>query len=430
MTWLILKINLLISEHLLTLYVHENNNNIIHDLSVPFFMNLSPEKLNWIINKSQLEEFKERHSKATWIAFDTEFIGERRDQTLLCLIQIASDYGIYLIDTIQLEEIGIFLEMIASESILKITHAGENDYKVFYELYQIIPQNVIDIQVAAGFSGSKYPASLATLALDYAKEKLDKSQTIIDWAVRPLSQASIKYAVEDVLYLKQIYEKLKLICSETGKWDWIVIECSQLENANYYVHTPEEETMSIITKGQYSAIEKINILRVFRWRAENAGMSNKKRERLLSKKWVPTVARKFAQSREESLTIRMLPAWFIKNHYEELNQLLREAHTKEELEGYFSDKNRIKSNTTDNSAEEVIKSVFNHFCREKGIDPYLIVRPAFERKYFSDEEQQYEWMFSTWRKHVINLEWIEMMQNKKPLDISFGNDEIIIKRKH
>ena len=46
------------------------------------------------------------------MCFDTEFVGERRYETRLCLIQVASDHGFFLIDPFQLLDISPFLDLI------------------------------------------------------------------------------------------------------------------------------------------------------------------------------------------------------------------------------------------------------------------------------------------------------------------------------
>jgi len=113
------------------------------------------ENYSILTTTQDLEAFASANKDIKWMAIDTEFIGEKRYQTLLCLIQVATPNGLYLIDLIKLKEIKPLLDFLTDANILKITHAGENDYRLLHELYDIIPKNVFDTQVAAGFGGHR-----------------------------------------------------------------------------------------------------------------------------------------------------------------------------------------------------------------------------------------------------------------------------------
>ena len=73
-------------------------------------------------------------------------MGEKRFVTLLCLIQIASEHGYYLIDPIKIEDLSPLIELIEDEQIIKITHAGENDFRLFNILFGTLPKNIFDTQ--------------------------------------------------------------------------------------------------------------------------------------------------------------------------------------------------------------------------------------------------------------------------------------------
>lgn len=45
-----------------------------------------------------LVEFRQLNKGIKWMGFDTEFIGEKRFITMICLIQVATEKGFFLID--------------------------------------------------------------------------------------------------------------------------------------------------------------------------------------------------------------------------------------------------------------------------------------------------------------------------------------------
>ena len=73
-----------------------------------------------IETEEDLQRFHALNADSPWICFDTEFIGEKRFYTTICLIQIATPKGNFLIDPIKLSNIQPVLDMLADEKILKM----------------------------------------------------------------------------------------------------------------------------------------------------------------------------------------------------------------------------------------------------------------------------------------------------------------------
>ena len=105
------------------------------------------EDFVFINEASQLEDICSQLAEQPWIGFDTEFIGEKRYFTLLCLIQISSPIGSFLIDPLKINNLRPFISLVENPNILKITHAGENDYRLLYQQYDILPSNVFDLSL-------------------------------------------------------------------------------------------------------------------------------------------------------------------------------------------------------------------------------------------------------------------------------------------
>jgi ribonuclease D len=52
-----------------------------------------------IETQEDLEHFYQANKNVSQLAFDTEFVGEKRYYTLLCLVQVATEHGFYLIES-------------------------------------------------------------------------------------------------------------------------------------------------------------------------------------------------------------------------------------------------------------------------------------------------------------------------------------------
>ena len=81
-----------------------------------------------------------------------------------------------------------------------ITHAGASDLPILERAVGARPTALFDVQLAAGFVGLGLP-SLGSLVSVLLGVRLDKSEQLADWSVRPLSPAVRKYAAADVEYL-------------------------------------------------------------------------------------------------------------------------------------------------------------------------------------------------------------------------------------
>ena len=68
-----------------------------------------------------MDRFYAELKDADWMCFDTEFVGEKRFRTLICLIQVTSPSGNYLLDPLRLPNLDPLLDLISDPKLLKIT---------------------------------------------------------------------------------------------------------------------------------------------------------------------------------------------------------------------------------------------------------------------------------------------------------------------
>lgn len=163
-----------------------------------------------------------------WFAFDTEFVGEDQYRPEVCLIQVATDRSSFLIDPLAPLDTAPLWERIADEHILVIVHAGGEDIVQCWSRTGKPPRNIFDIQIAAGMVGHGYPVSLSRLARMTIGQTIHKAHTLSDWRKRPLSVEQIRYAVEDVIYLRPIHDHIRKRMVSLGRESWVREECDSL----------------------------------------------------------------------------------------------------------------------------------------------------------------------------------------------------------
>ncbi len=191
----------------------------------------TPEALTAAIN--------EMCQETTFLAVDTEF---RREDTYfpqLCLVQVATQQTIFLIDAVALKDISPFFTILENPNILKVLHSGRQDLEIFCQLMEgRVVSSVFDTQIAAMFLGQGDTPGFETLVQKLLDVSVDKSSRHTDWMQRPLTEAQKSYAVDDVLHLRPLYSLLVKQLEERGRVKWAQEESKLLENAELLIPVP------------------------------------------------------------------------------------------------------------------------------------------------------------------------------------------------
>ena len=148
-----------------------------------------------IKGSEQLQEFCERSYGSEIIGFDTEFVSENRYRPELCLIQVATDTEIAIIDTLTVEDLAPFWELLTTGDQVTVVHAAREEFLFCYRACRARPKKLFDIQLAGGFIGLDYPASYGNLVAQLLGISISKGETRTDWRRRPLSDSQIKYCL-------------------------------------------------------------------------------------------------------------------------------------------------------------------------------------------------------------------------------------------
>ena len=219
-----------------------------------------------------------------FVTLDTEFLRERTYYAQLCLIQIAlpgtGNDRAWIIDP--LAE-GLSLEplyaLVRNTAVVKVFHAARQDLEIFYVDGGVIPQPLFDTQVAAMVCGFGEQVGYETLVKKISKGTLDKGSRFTDWSRRPLSDAQLRYALDDVTYLRQIYETLRDQLDKTGRAPWVAEEIQTLTDPETYITRPEDAWLKIRTRGQGGKFMAV-VRELARFREDYAQTRNVPRSRV------------------------------------------------------------------------------------------------------------------------------------------------------
>lgn len=159
------------------------------------------------------------------VAIDTEFSREITYYPILSIIQVAvrddSDQKhLFIIDCLTNLKLDKFFAIIADKNIIKILHSASQDLQIFHDKSNLMPQNIFDTQIMANFCGFGFGCGYSRLVNDIFNKEIDKKHQRSNWKKRPLSKKQINYALLDVFYLEEIYQKFIKILNDKNRLQW------------------------------------------------------------------------------------------------------------------------------------------------------------------------------------------------------------------
>ncbi|MGN6373210.1 MAG: ribonuclease D [Solirubrobacteraceae bacterium] len=243
------------------------------------------------------------------IAIDTEFMGEGRYRTLLCLVQVAVDEGsggerIAILDPLAQDMPGRELgELLSDPAVEVIVHAGRQDVALLRRELRCEVRNVFDTQVAAGFAGLPAQASYETLLNELLRVRLRKSASFTRWDLRPLSEEQLGYAREDVVHLLALASLLQERLRAAKRLEWARQECRYLESISderdvetILLRLPRVRGLSVVS--QSVARELVG------WREQTASARDKPVQTVMSDQALVEIAKRRPSNRSKLSEIR------------------------------------------------------------------------------------------------------------------------------
>jgi ribonuclease D len=230
---------------------------------------------------ADLDALCQRLRAETFVTVDTEFMRERTYWPELCLVQLASDSEVAVVDAmapgLDLAPLGI---LFADPAVTKVFHAARQDIEIFVLRFGDVPRPLFDTQVAALVAGFGDQVGYDALVAALTGGHIEKVHRFSDWSVRPLSPAQVAYAAADVTHLRRVYEKLAARLEKDGRLDWVAEEMAVLTDPATYHADPE--TMWQRLRPRTNSRRVLGVLRaIAAWREREAQHANIPRQRMI-----------------------------------------------------------------------------------------------------------------------------------------------------
>lgn len=258
---------------------------------------------DFINTARHLEKFCDEISGLDVIAFDTEFVSEETYRPKLCLIQVAAGDRLAVIDPIACPQTDPFWELLATPGKTVIAHAAREEARFCYRFTGQPIAGLFDTQLAAGFVGMEYPASLATLVQRLVNKTLPKGETRTDWARRPLSRDQILYALSDVSDLAAMHAQLTSMIDRLARRSWL-----EEETANFQQKVIDAETREnwrrVSGSSGLNPRQLETVRRLWLWREQRARELDRLPRRVLRDDLVVELARRGMTDRQKIRSVR------------------------------------------------------------------------------------------------------------------------------
>ncbi len=231
-----------------------------------------PYQIVFVQEAERLRDCVEQLKKQQAIAVDLEFDKDRVFYGFtLSLIQIAADSTIYVIDAMCGLELTELFKVFKSPEIEKIMHCPGEDLRLLHAL-NCFPTPLFDNEIAAKLCNFEQ-TSLAAMLQQLLGIQLDKTLQKSDWTKRPLTEAQIDYAAQDVVYLVALKQALLNRAKEMACEHFILQEQQLLSQQRY----PIEKRDNFLKKDDYLLFtfkERILLNELLRYRDQVAASLN------------------------------------------------------------------------------------------------------------------------------------------------------------
>jgi ribonuclease D len=197
--------------------------------------------------------------------------------------------------------------------------------EIFYYLDEKLPAPLFDTQIAASLMGLGDQVGYGRLVEDMLQVSLDKSHSRTNWSQRPLEAEQIRYAADDVRYLRDIYQQERQFLLEHDRLHWLDEDFKNLTSAERYKPTPEEAWKRVKGNQRLKPQQLMVLKELAGWRELKAMSSNRPRRWVLKDEVLLELARRGPKKLEDLSRIRGLEPGQIRNSGEEILRVIQEA---------------------------------------------------------------------------------------------------------
>ncbi len=382
-------------------------------------MNTSRPPHQYIDTPDALSELCAKLAKKTYIAIDTEFLRERTYRPQLCLVQVKVDDILACIDAQAITDLSPLMDVLLNPGITKVLHAASQDFEIFYMLSKgKVPTPLFDTQLAAPLLGYNEQIGYGNLVKEMLGIELSKAHTRADWTRRPLPDNQINYALDDVIYLEQLYTIIKTELSERNRLDWLTPEFAQWEDPLKYDQPAKQRWLKVRNIQRYKGPSLACIQALTEWREIKARELNRPRNWLIKDDVLCSIAQMQPDSMDELNHVRGLDKKSRDKFGADIIDLVKTARTQTpEPAPPFVKKKKLNQNSLAKMA--LLNAWVHQRAAELDINPSILAPQKTLEKCVTGECKD---AIAGWREPLLLADFTAILSGEKNLRIN--NDAV------
>lgn len=377
----------------------------------------------YVETQTELEALVEDLRGSKILAIDTEFLREKTYYAKLCLIQINNGSIQAIIDPLTVHDLKVLAPIMADESCVKIFHSGSQDIDIIYHAVGVMPTPLFDTQMAAALMGFPLQVGYGPLVHAICDVKLAKADSYTDWSRRPLTTNQIKYALDDVVYLPQMYEHMTAKLAEQGRSTWLEDDFVALADPSKYEVDPHEAWRKVKRVASLSKPQLAVARELAAWREKEAQRRNLPRKWIVPDEALVEVARKSPKSIDRLMEVRGLNSKLTTKAAREVLDAVKRGRSCEPAD-YPELPKRSGGEPQVDGAVELLAAVVEVRAHGNGVAVPVLASHDDLVKLVHGRRDECEVMHG-WRYEMVGRELCEVLDGKLALCIEDGEVKLV-----
>lgn len=369
----------------------------------------------YIQTQQQLEQLCEDLADSSWLVLDTEFIREKSYYSKLCLLQISNGKLAAAVDVVSLKSWQPLIDLLYRKDILKIFHAAHQDLEIFQQLCGAPPAPLFDTQPAAALLGYGEQVGYGDLVQKELGITLEKGQSRTDWMRRPLSDKQIRYALDDVIYLCDVYHQLRGKLEERGRLDWLNDEFNTLAESATYVVEPMDAWRKVKGRNRLKGRQLAVLQEVAAWREKLAKERDRPRRWIIKDDLLVDLAKRMPEDLTNLASNRGYDSRFLEQHGSTLLKLVSNGQQLDKAQWPKEKSPPPQLSVNQQAQVDLLAGVLRLLAQQHDINAAAVAsRKDLERLVAGETDIL---LLQGWRKNLAGETLLDVLQGKQVLTI-------------
>jgi len=233
--------------------------------------------------------------------------------------------------------------------------------------------------------------------------------------------------LDDVLYLKGLWENLSAKLEKTGRQEWVKEEFAKMEKKEHYEIDLYREALSSNMIQHLSEQNQAFLIRLYEWRRSTAERKNYSKEMVLSGKLIGPILKNINSGRAALKNHRRIPNFIVDQYWDQFNALQQQKITDAEREALKKIPPSLPDNSGQETPMELILLLLKMKCEKEDLAQGLLFYGANIKRMKADIKYFDEKLKTGWRKTFIGEAMTHWMMNREKLEVDFQRAECVIR---